>query len=342
MLVNASSLPNALAQGQHRCFLLSGDEPLFVQESCDHIRRYARQQGAEQREYIQLEKNQSSGWQALTAAAQTLGLFSSIQLIEVDGGNAKPDKQGHQLIPSTASDSTDNFYLYIFPAIDYQARKAKWFQNLEKSPCLIVNTQPLFPNQVRPWLIERCRSNQLNLSKEALETLDFHCEGNLLAYDQSIKKLLILFGNQQQIEPKHIIDATEDSARFDVFQLVDTLLAGNTTKALKILANLKAAGLAEPIIVWALAKEARLLLQLCHGQEQGKALSALFPQLKVWRTRQEILSKATRRSTTTFWKQQLADLHRIDLSIKGIETSDTWTMLEKSCIRWGNQGSRSS
>jgi DNA polymerase-3 subunit delta len=57
-------------------YVVSGDEPLLVQEACDLIRQHARQQGCTEREVIDASPK-NFDWQEILASATSMSLFSN-------------------------------------------------------------------------------------------------------------------------------------------------------------------------------------------------------------------------------------------------------------------------
>ena len=63
-------------------------------------------------------------------------------------------------------------------------------------------------------------------------------EGNMLAAAQEVEKLALLVSGEG-IDEDDVIDAVRDSARFDVFQLADAVVAGDLPRALRIVRGLR-------------------------------------------------------------------------------------------------------
>ncbi len=86
-------------------------------------------------------------------------------------------------------------------------------------------------------------------------------EGNLLAAAQEIEKLKLM-AEGGQITVETVQAAVADSARFDVFGLTDAVLKGEPAHALRMLEGLRGEGVEPPVILWALARELRLLANI--------------------------------------------------------------------------------
>ena len=81
MQLQLTGLEKHLAGTLAPCYLVSGDEPLLVQESTDAIRRAAREAGCSERQRISISAKED--WLELGHSAGSLSLFAERKLIEV-------------------------------------------------------------------------------------------------------------------------------------------------------------------------------------------------------------------------------------------------------------------
>ena len=102
----------------------------------------------------------------------------------------------------------------------------------------------------------RCRALGLEADADALELLAARTEGNLLAAQQELTKLALL-APERRISAQTVLASVADSARYDVFQLGESVLAGEAPRALRMLAGLRAEGTEPTLVLWALAKSLR-------------------------------------------------------------------------------------
>ena len=136
--------------------------------------------------------------------------------------------------------------------------KTRWFQAVERAG-VFIQVWPLEGEQLQRWLQQRMQLRGMNTDPEGLKRLAARIEGNLLAAAQEIEKLFILYG-AGFLDSAKIVDAVADSSRYDVFKLADSLLTGSPVRITKILAGLKDEDVAAPVVLWAIAREARSIL----------------------------------------------------------------------------------
>ena len=93
-------------------------------------------------------------------------------------------------------------------------------------------------------------------------------EGNLLAAAQEIDKLALLVrgdgGAVKTLDADTMESLVADSARFDVFRLVDAALNGNPPQVSRMLAGLRAEGAAIPALMGMVAKELQAAATLAY------------------------------------------------------------------------------
>ena len=93
MQIRPEQLDQHLQRSLARCYLVSGDEPLIIQESADAIRLAARRNGCTEREVLEIG-NAAGDWQQLTQSAGAMSLFAERKLIEVRLPSGKPGAEG--------------------------------------------------------------------------------------------------------------------------------------------------------------------------------------------------------------------------------------------------------
>jgi DNA polymerase-3 subunit delta len=163
-------------------------------------------------------------------------------------------------------------------------------------------------------------------------------EGNLLAAAQEVEKLKLL-ADGNQVDAETVQAAVADSARFDVFGLIDCALGGDAAHALRMLEGLRGEGVETPVILWALAREIRLLAGIAHQQSQGIPLDKAFSSARppVWDKRRPLVSKALHRHSSKRWGELLQQAQLIDAQIKGQAPGDPWSNLSMLTLQLAGQ-----
>lgn len=334
MKLRPEQLARALDKGLAPIYLVSGDEPLQVQEALDAIRRAARSQGFSEQTRLASDLN-GFDWNELLEEANALSLFADRKLIELPIPNGKPgDKGSKALVAYAANPSPDNLLLIRCPKLEKSSQNSKWFKTLEKTG-VVVQIWPLTPAELPNWIRQRLQQAGLNATDEAVLFLADRVEGNLLAAVQEVEKLRLL-APEGQVDLALLEEVITDSARFDVFTLVDNLLKGDAAHGLKILHGLRGEGLDATVVLWALARELRQLSQLARLQQQGQSFGqALKVVAKESRVPEFLLKKRSGLIQAALYRhseRQLRDLvlasAQIDRAIKGQDSLSPWLGLE--------------
>ncbi|MCQ8104569.1 DNA polymerase III subunit delta [Methylomonas sp. SURF-2] len=328
MRVKPDQLEEALRQSLRPVYLITGDEPLQVGEAADAVRAAARRAEYTVREVIAIE--QGNEWPQLAEEADSLSIFADKKLIDLRLPSAKPGQEGSKALTAYCQRlPADTLLLITAGKIDAAGQKSQWFQAIEHLGA-VVQVWPLQGPELLAWLRRRAERKGMRLEPDALKSLAGRIEGNLLAAAQEIEKLFILYG-QASINKAAIDAAVADSSRFDVFKLTDALLAGKRNRAVKILNGLKAEGVAAPVVLWALSREARVLFNLQADLAQGGHRDAVFKRHQIRDMRRPLLQEALGRLAVGDIESLLLHCAKADAQAKGQAGGDAWETLFHIC-----------
>ena len=313
MKLTPESLAAQLEQQLLCAYLICGDEPLLTGEAADAVRSRARAAGFSEREVHFLERG--SDWDDVRASASNLSLFGSRRLIEIRLPSGKPGAAGNAaLVALLEADDRDSVLLILAPRLDRDAQSADWVRAAEAHGAW-VQVWPVDRQRLTGWLRGRCRRLSLDATDEALAVLAERTEGNLLAAHQELEKLALLAGSAP-VTAETVLASVADSARFDVFQLGEAVLAGETGRALRVLAGLRAEGTEPTLVLWALTKALRDLWNAITGPPGGKH--------RAWQRQAAALEKGVRRAPRLSFAALTVRAARADRMVKGRLLGDAW------------------
>jgi len=305
-------------------YLIGGDEPLQIQESCDAIRAAAREQGYTEREVMTVERG--FAWEEIMQAADSMSLFGDKKILELNMPTGKPGDQGGKVFRAYADrPAEDTLLMVICGKLDAATLRTKWAQELEKAGVLI-QVWPIEAARLHDWVQTRMRQRGLQASNEAISILVERVEGNMLAAAQEIDKLLLLYG-PTRLEAEAVADAVADSARYSIYNLVDIALTGRADKTLHMLNGLRAEGVDPVLVLWALSREVRSLSNMARDVRKGTGIEAVLSQQRVWERRKPIVREALKRHGLGRWYGFLQHCAKIDRTIKGLELGKPWDEL---------------
>ena len=215
MQVKPEQLEQHLKQGMRSCYLVTGAEPLIVQECADAIRRAARAAGCIDRE--RFDSSDKESWQNLVQSASAMSLFGDRKLIEIQVENGKPGAEGSKALQEYLSIESEDILLIVAGKIDKQSQRAKWCTALDQSGT-IVTVWPVHPRDLPSWIQQRMNQRGMKYDREAITMLAGRVEGNLLAAAQEIEKLSLL-ANDRHITTEIVSQSVGNSARYNAFNL---------------------------------------------------------------------------------------------------------------------------
>ncbi len=318
MRINAEQLPAALARGLANVYLISGDEPLLVEESVATIRAAARAAGYLDRQVFFIERGFS--WDELHHAAQSLSLFSERRLFELRMPSGKPDKGAALLQDLAARPPPDLIVSIATGKLDKKSSDAEWVQAVQKHG-VWVPVWPVDAAGMPDWLRARAAALNIELEPEAAQMIVARVEGNLLAAKQELEKLRLLEPHKP-ISIELVLRSVGDSARYDVFQLAQAAAAGDAARALHVLAGLKSEGVEPSLILWALVRELRGLWQ---ARERERLRSNA--RASGWNLAAQPTSAALARTPRLPLARLMLQSSQTDRVIKGLAAGDAWVAI---------------
>jgi len=326
MAVNADQLPTLLSRSLEPVYLVAGEEALLVQECRDQIIEAARKRGYLERDVYQVEGK--FDWNSIAADSAAPSLFSAQKIIDIRLPAGKPGKEGAKVLGNMAN-SPDPDHLLLVSCGQWSAalRKTKWAGTLAKHGVL-VEIWPVKPNQLPNWIRNRMLKVGLDPDPDAVLLLSDLVEGNLLAAQQEIDKLLLL-DQGSTVTAQLIRRSVANSARFNSFRLVECSLQGRLDECLRVASGLHRMNTPIQIVVGALYRELSLAGTVRAAIRSGENESSVFRKFNVWSTRQGPMKTAIRRLSADNLDDSFRSLALIDRQSKGRAAGDPWQTLDR-------------
>ena len=327
--LSPEALKEQLARGAAPAplYVVFGDEALLALEAADAIRTAARAAGYDEREVLTVEGGHFD-WSRLHDATSSVSLFASLKLLEIRIPGGKPGAEGGEALQQLAANPPqDTVTLLQLPKLDKTQQKAKWFAALEKH-AVLVEARPVGRNELPAWISRRLKAQGQQIGSEAASFFADRVEGNLLAARQEIDKLALLYP-KGELGLDAIREAVANVARFDVFHLSESWLAGDTARAMRMLDGLEAEGEAPVLVLWSFTEDVRMLIKLGRGLKDGRQVRDMAGELRLWGDKQRLAAPAVQRIGARRLTEALAECARIDRQIKGVEPGEAWHSLKR-------------
>lgn len=333
MQIKPEQLSQALAKHPQALVWIAGDEPLLLQEACDAVRRFTREQGFGERQV--LDAARGFDWNQLLAAGNDLSLFAERKLIDLRIGTPRLEEDAREAILAyLANPNPDNLLLLTTPKVDKQSQSSKWFKSLEQQ-ALFCPVWPVSERELPAWIGQRLQRLGMSAEQEALQLLADRVEGNLLAAAQEVEKLRIV-ASSDRVDLDTVLDAVADSSRFTVFSLTDACLQGNTERALKVLQHLQAEGEQILAILNMLCREVRALSAMRDDLAAGQNINAVLQNHRVWSNRSAMVRRALQLHDQSTLQGLLARARQVDQAVKGLRNDVPWDALAGLVVKFSD------
>ncbi|MBA3477052.1 MAG: DNA polymerase III subunit delta [Lautropia sp.] len=307
-------LSRSLAKGLPPITWISGDEPLLVLEAADSLRSRARASGFGERQVLEVGAHFDTS--LLLEQTRSLSLFSERKLVDVRLAG-KPTKDLGEALHKAAGLLGDDCRVLLTSArLERTTLNTAWFNALA-SAVLLLELPKVERDRLPEWLAGRLSSQGQRGSRQILALIADRTEGNLLAAHQELQRLALLLppGDLDLAQVETIV---LDSARYDIFGLIDTALLGQTARALRMVDALRAEDAALPLLTWGLADCLRRLLKVRQTLDGGQPIQSALRSAAVFGKRETCFRQAIGRLDGGGLLRLLRETAHLDRMAKGV------------------------
>lgn len=309
-------------------YLIAGAEDLLRIEAADALRARARAQGFAEREVFDVEG--SFDWSTVASSLATMSLFSARRVVELRLPTSKPGKDGGKLIEDYCGNPPRDVLLLIVGGEWSRKHEGAWTRAVERCGVLLP-IWPIKPNELNGWIDSRLKVRGVVADRDAVALLAQRVEGNLLAAAQEVDKLALLAGGER-LDLTLLESLVADSARFDVFGMVEAAISGDATRALRMVAGLRGEGeQVAGLLPW-LSGQLQALARLATTAESGGNVASVMSQCGIWDARQPAFRRALSRISPDQAERLAAECGRVEQIAKGRASGDAWLSLERLLV----------
>lgn len=331
-----SSLQSSLALSP--VYVFCGDEPLLMMELMDQLRAAAKKLGYTEREVLMHDRH--FDWSELLSAGQTMSLFGDKRWLELRIPTGKPGRDGAEALKQFAAqieaqspgqDGPDTIVCIVLPKLDGKTKASAWFSALEDAS-IAVQIDSIDRSHLPHWILQRLKQQGQSVEsgsagQEALEFFANQVEGNLIAAHQEIQKLGLLYP-QGVLSEAHIRESILKVARYDVFQLTESMLTGDLARLNRMLDGLKGEGEPLPLVLWSVTEELRILSKIKEASDRGESVQQLMRANRIWGNKEKWYPSALRRADPGKLRRAMQVAAGLDRQAKGLSApelpADTW------------------
>jgi DNA polymerase-3 subunit delta len=300
------------------------------------IRQEARTQGYSER-HVFTVAGAHFDWGEVQAAGASMSLFADKLLLDVRIPSGKPGKEGSVALQRMAEMAPENdgvLTLVLLPRLDKTSKASAWFMALDAHG-ITVQLDPIERNALPAWIAQRLSQQQQRVreGEEGQRSLQFFAdrvEGNLLAAHQEIQKLGLLYP-EGELSFEDIERAVLNVARYDVFKLTESVLAGQHLRVQRMLDGLQAEGVSEVLVHYTLAEDIRALKRVKDAVSAGRPLPQVLREQRVWGQKERLFERVLPQLSAATLERLLQSAHQVDGIVKGMKLptwpTDSWQAL---------------
>ncbi|MFC0179885.1 DNA polymerase III subunit delta [Thorsellia kenyensis] len=315
-------------------YLINGNEPLLIFESSQKITALAK--SLEFTEYHLFTIEAKTDWNEIFSLCEGMSLFSQKLIIYL---NLPDSALGTSITEKLSILDTliheDIILIFTYPRSAYPLEKLKWFKDFFADNSLIINCQPPTREQLPQWVTQRQNRLGLKLEHEAILSLCYHYEGNLLALNQILQQIQLLFG-EKPVSKMQLENILFDAAHFTSTHFVDAALSGSLKRAFHIAKQLQDEEFEIIILLRQLQSELMQLIKI-KSQHPPADLRVIFDNLNIWKNRRPLYTQTLQRLNFVDIAKAIEMLSEIEIKAKTIVSDSLWKDLLDIVILLSNK-----
>ena len=326
-----------LQGNQKSKFLLLGDEALSRKEAFDIIRQFAKEQTFTEK--LSFTVDRYFKWDQCATSLSSQGLFSQKRIIEIIIPSGKINAEGGESFYEILQNfSQDDLLVVHLPQIDKETKIQKWFKEIEKI-AYTIKLDEIKPSELPFWLKKRASLLSISLDDESIQLISQFVHGNMLAADQELNKLALLFPSQS-ISHEKVSQSISNVSRYDAFELTEYVLNGDQMKSLSTLNFLKEEGQNPISITSSLSWVLKPMLEIKELDFKGQSLENHLIKSRIFGDKLVFAKKALSFFSLKHLRVAIQKLSEIDKISKGVSPGDAWLETTRLCLGLAKIASR--
>lgn len=334
---DSEAFSRELQKNQQSKFLLLGDEALSRKEAFDIIRQFAKE--LSYTEKLSFTVDRYFKWDQCASSLHSQGLFSQKRIIEIIIPSGKINAEGGESFYEIIQNfSQDDLIVVHLPQIDKETKLQKWFKEIEKI-AYTIRLDEIKPSELPFWLKKRASLLSINLDEGSIQLISQFVHGNMLAADQELNKLALLFPNQS-ISYQKVSQSISNVSRYDAFELTEYVLNGDQMKTISTLNFLKEEGQNPISITSSLSWVLKPMLEIKELDFRGQSLENHLTKSRIFGDKLLFTKKALSFFSLKHLRAAIQKLSEIDKISKGVSPGDAWLETTRLCLGLAKIASR--
>lgn len=330
MLIKSQALPSHLGQKLAAVYILFGPDPFLLNEAADSLKLAWKAANKEEVAETILRLDNPSDWTFVAEEARTYPLFARASLIDL--------RYEKKTLEASAKDFLSHYLGAINPSCLLVLRapnlSLKSLQDFTRQENLHL-IQATAPSglAMQQWVSKKLEQKGLKFEHEIPALIHRFTEGNSLACAQLIEKLELIYEAGTLLTTSLLAEQLVDQCHYQLFELADACLAQNPEKAMQVLGHARHTKVEPALILWFLAQEIRLLIQLIELTTMNNLpFTQACNQLKIRPQRTRLYQTTLKKIQLKILLQLLKGCKTIDENIKSNQSRQIWQALEQLAL----------
>lgn len=334
---DSEAFSRELQKNQQSKFLLLGDEALSRKEAFDIIRQFAKEQTYTEK--LSFTVDRYFKWDQCASSLHSQSLFSQKRIIEIIIPSGRINAEGGESFYEIIQNfSQDDLIIVHLPQIDKETKLQKWFKEIEKI-AYTIRLDEIKPSELPFWLKKRASSLSINLDEGSIQLISQFVHGNMLAADQELNKLALLFPSQS-ISYEKVSQSISNVSRYDAFELTEYVLNGDQMKTISTLNFLKEEGQNPISITSSLSWVLKPMLEIKELDFRGQSLENHLTKSRIFGDKLLFTKQALSFFSLKHLRAAIQKLSEIDKISKGVSPGDAWLEMTRLCLGLAKIASR--
>ncbi|URJ32581.1 DNA polymerase III subunit delta [Blochmannia endosymbiont of Camponotus sp.] len=294
-------------------YVLLGNDSYFLENSCLNIVNAARMLNFN--EYVQISLDVHSDWENIFNLFRVSSLFEKRKILLLKFPQDYSVAILKKNAPLLFSLLHDDLVLILYIHESNQINKNNIWLQCFKTGMFVDCSTPTHTRLIM-WIENQAKNMKLVIENLACQLLCYYYEGNLTLLNQTLQNLSCIYpdGNLNFIRVKKIVT---DSAYFNIYHWIESILTGNKQRADRILKKLEYIGVDLELLLCKIRSEMLMITNMKYNMVQGESLFNLLKQYKIYRKYHcMLLSRAVNRLSLYQLHQAIELLAQIELIYK--------------------------
>lgn len=308
-------------------YILLGQDHFLLTEAANNIKQAWRKKDSEADETI-LHITGPSDWTLLNEKANSYSLFASNLLIDVRYEKQTLETAGKNFLDAYLKNINTSCLLLI-RAPQLSMKQVQNFTN--NNSVHVIQLFSLDASAMQHWIKEQLKQKGFSFATEIPSLIHQYTQGNMLACAQALEKISLVADDATLTEAL-VKEQLVNQCDYQLFELSEACLLKNSNRAIQHLRHANNSGTEPTLILWLLAQEIRLLIQLIELNEQSIPFATACSQLKIWSQRARLYQSALRSAKKEHLLRLLQFCKKTDERIKSSYNSQIWPSLEQIAL----------